>query len=208
MPGDPPVPPALRAEQLRRIDELCDQFESALAAGQPLALKGLLARVEEAAMPRLLKHLLELEIRFHREAGNPITPDEARGRFAALGGWAANVLREVGLDPFGLPATGPEVRPLQPAVGGVFAGRYKLREKLAEGGMGAVWVADQTEPVQRRVALKLIKSELPSERLIGRFEQERQALALMDHPNIAKVLDGASSEGCPTSSWSWSRACR
>src|SRR5262249_12479059 len=74
-------------------------------------------------------------------------------------------------------------------LGQVFAGRYKLREMLGEGGMGVVFVADQTEPVQRRVALKIIRAGLDTHRLLARFEQERQALALMDHPNIAKVLD-------------------
>ncbi len=73
--------------------------------------------------------------------------------------------------------------------GQLFAGRYKLRQKLGEGGMGVVFVADQTEPVQRRVALKIIRAGLDTHRLLARFEQERQALALMDHPNIAKVLD-------------------
>jgi tetratricopeptide (TPR) repeat protein len=73
--------------------------------------------------------------------------------------------------------------------GEIFAGRYKLREKLGEGGMGAVFVADQTEPVTRRVALKIIKTGVESARSLARFEQERQALALMDHPNIAKVFD-------------------
>jgi serine/threonine protein kinase len=71
----------------------------------------------------------------------------------------------------------------------LFAGRYKIREKLGEGGMGAVFVADQIEPVQRRVALKLIKGEFATSATLARFEQERQALALMDHPNIAKVFD-------------------
>src|SRR5205823_5042511 len=66
------------------------------------------------------------------------------------------------------------------ALGSVFAGRYKIREKLGEGGMGTVYVADQTEPVARRVAVKIIKADLSSERLLARFEQERQALALMD----------------------------
>src|SRR5262249_9650480 len=73
--------------------------------------------------------------------------------------------------------------------GQVFAGRYKLREVLGEGGMGVVFVADQTEPVLRRVALKIIRAGLDTRRLLARFEQERQALALMDHPNIAKVFD-------------------
>jgi len=71
----------------------------------------------------------------------------------------------------------------------VIAGRYKLREKLGEGGMGSVWIADQSEPVQRKVAVKLIKTGVDSRGVLARFEQERQALALMDHPNIAKIFD-------------------
>jgi serine/threonine protein kinase/tetratricopeptide (TPR) repeat protein len=85
------------------------------------------------------------------------------------------------------PPTGAYFPALEP--GRLFAGRYKLREKLGEGGMGAVFVADQTEPVQRRVALKIIRAGLDTRRMVARFEQERQALALMDHPNIAKVFD-------------------
>src|SRR6516164_2687269 len=84
-------------------------------------------------------------------------------------------------------STGPYVPAVEP--GQIFAGRYKLREKLGEGGMGVVFVADQTEAVQRRVALKIILAGLNNHRLLARFEQERQALALMDHPNIAKVFD-------------------
>ncbi|HEX4592125.1 MAG TPA: serine/threonine-protein kinase [Gemmataceae bacterium] len=79
-------------------------------------------------------------------------------------------------------------------LGQIFAGRFKLREELGEGGMGVVFVADQLEPVQRRVALKIIKTGADSARVLARFEQERQALALMDHPNIAKVLDAGVSE--------------
>jgi serine/threonine protein kinase/formylglycine-generating enzyme required for sulfatase activity len=79
----------------------------------------------------------------------------------------------------------PAARP-----GTVIAGRYTLVEKIGEGGMGEVWVAKQTEPVKRKVALKLIKAGMDSKAVLQRFEQERQALALMDHPNIARVLDG------------------
>jgi serine/threonine protein kinase/tetratricopeptide (TPR) repeat protein len=84
-----------------------------------------------------------------------------------------------------------DINPAQPGLvpGRIFAGRFKLRQKLGEGGMGEVWVADQTEPMQRRVALKLVRPGHDSTRMLARFEQERQALALMDHPNIAKVLD-------------------
>jgi serine/threonine protein kinase/Flp pilus assembly protein TadD len=81
---------------------------------------------------------------------------------------------------------------------GTRLGPYTLIEKLGEGGMGAVWVAEQCEPVSRRVALKVIKPGMDSARVIRRFGQERQALALMDHENIAKVLDaGATPAGRP-----------
>jgi eukaryotic-like serine/threonine-protein kinase len=78
--------------------------------------------------------------------------------------------------------------------GTVIAGRYKLLEAIGEGGMGTVWVAEQTQPVRRKVALKLIKTGMDSKTVLSRFEAERQALALMDHPNIAKVLDGGMME--------------
>ncbi|MCB9908512.1 MAG: serine/threonine protein kinase [Planctomycetes bacterium] len=68
--------------------------------------------------------------------------------------------------------------------------RYKLLEKIGEGGMGTVWMAEQQEPIRRRVALKVIKLGMDTREVVGRFEAERQALAMMDHPNIAKVLDG------------------
>jgi eukaryotic-like serine/threonine-protein kinase len=79
-------------------------------------------------------------------------------------------------------------------VGAVLAGRYKLVESIGAGGMGTVWKAEQTEPVRRTVAVKLISGWLGSRTVLSRFEAERQALALMEHPNIAKVLDGGTTE--------------
>ena len=77
-------------------------------------------------------------------------------------------------------------------------GRYKLLEKIGEGGCGVVYVAEQTEPVRRRVALKVIKLGMDTKAVVARFEAERQALAMMDHPNIARVLDaGATETGRP-----------
>jgi eukaryotic-like serine/threonine-protein kinase len=73
-------------------------------------------------------------------------------------------------------------------------GRYKLLQKIGEGGMGVVFMAEQTEPVRRKVALKIIKLGMDTKSVVARFEAERQALALMDHPNIAKVLDAGSTE--------------
>ena len=73
-------------------------------------------------------------------------------------------------------------------------GHYKLLQQIGEGGMGTVWMAEQEQPVRRRVALKLVKSQLASKEIIARFEAERQALAMMDHPNIARVLDAGTTE--------------
>jgi WD40 repeat protein/serine/threonine protein kinase len=73
-------------------------------------------------------------------------------------------------------------------------GRYKILEKVGEGGCGVVYVAEQSEPVRRRVALKVIKLGMDTKQVVARFEAERQALAMMDHPNIAKVLDAGSTE--------------
>jgi eukaryotic-like serine/threonine-protein kinase len=87
--------------------------------------------------------------------------------------------------------------PTDEAVGRTI-GRYKVLEKVGEGGCGVVYVAEQTEPVRRRVALKVIKLGMDTKQVVARFEAERQALAMMDHPNIAKVLDaGATEDGRP-----------
>jgi serine/threonine protein kinase len=81
---------------------------------------------------------------------------------------------------------------------GTQLGRYRLLELIGEGGMGTVWMAQQQEPVKRLVALKVIKAGMDSAQVLARFEAERQALALMDHPNIAGVLDaGATDTGQP-----------
>jgi len=81
---------------------------------------------------------------------------------------------------------------------GAVIGRYHLLQKIGEGGMGEVWLAEQKEPVRRRVALKLVKAGMNTREVIARFESERQALALMDHPAIAKVFDaGSTMQGAP-----------
>src|SRR5262245_19701593 len=81
---------------------------------------------------------------------------------------------------------------------GTVIGPYKLLEQIGEGGMGVVWMAEQKEPIQRRVAVKVIKAGMDSKQVLARFEAERQALALMDHPNIARVLDaGTTHAGRP-----------
>ncbi len=101
----------------------------------------------------------------------------------AMRRWAASI------------ATGAEPRPV---VGLRSVGPYRILEQIAEGGMGVVFAAEQTHPVRRRVAVKVIKPGMDSREVLARFEQERQALALMNHPHIAKVLEaGTTPEGRP-----------
>src|SRR5215471_19310359 len=72
---------------------------------------------------------------------------------------------------------------------GTMIGPYRLLQLIGEGGMGQVWLAEQKQPVRRRVAIKLIKAGMNTREVVARFDSERQALALMDHPAIAKVFD-------------------
>ena len=154
-------------------------YLDAACAGRP----ELRARVEKllAAHPRVGGFL---------DSGVPgeATPTFGAGEHAATGTFEA-------ADPA---ATGT-YRPDAEAAGAVVAGRYKLLQPIGEGGMGTVWMADQTEPVKRRVAVKLIRTERgQSKTILSRFEAERQAIALMDHPNIAKLLDaGTTDAGAP-----------
>src|SRR5207245_1921429 len=98
----------------------------------------------------------------------------------------------------GVPQAGPTIdQPNRERLGTVI-GPYKLLQQIGEGGMGTVFMAEQTQPVQRKVALKVIKAGMDSGQVIARFEAERQALAMMDHVNIARVLDaGATESGRP-----------
>ncbi len=96
------------------------------------------------------------------------------------------------------PELAAQLARLKPEEPGDRIGPYKLLEQIGEGGFGTVWMAEQEQPVRRRVALKIIKLGMDTKEVIARFEQERQALALMEHPNIARVLDaGATPFGRP-----------
>jgi serine/threonine-protein kinase len=99
-------------------------------------------------------------------------------------------------------STGPYDPP--PERPGTVIGPYKLLQLLGEGGMGTVYLAQQDEPVKRQVALKIIKAGMDSGQVLARFEQERQALAVLDHPNIAKVLDAGTTGSEPRTSVSGS----
>ena len=142
---------------------------------------------------KLFLAALELPDTFQREAflNRACSEDVAlRARIREL--LAAH---DVGKGPLDQPADGPIVavtvaRPDDGRSGMTIAGKYKLLNPIGEGGMGTVWVAEQREPVKRLVAVKLIRAGMDSKSVLARFEAERQALALMDHPNIAGILDG------------------
>lgn len=97
------------------------------------------------------------------------------------------------------PSTAAETEaPAGPVPGAQTIGPYRLVQRVGEGGMGEVWLAEQTRPVHRQVALKIIKAGMDTAQVVARFEAERQALAVMDHPAIAHVFDaGATPNGRP-----------
>jgi eukaryotic-like serine/threonine-protein kinase len=124
----------------------------------------------------------------------------------AVSGLCANCLLKLGLEPpanqtatageVAVDSAGEAAAPGESA--GSRIGRYRLLQQIGEGGFGLVWMAEQLEPVTRRVALKIVKMGMDTREVIARFEAERQALAMMDHPNIARVLDaGATESGRP-----------
>jgi tetratricopeptide (TPR) repeat protein/tRNA A-37 threonylcarbamoyl transferase component Bud32 len=125
-------------------------------------------------------------------AGAPAVRREVDDLLGALGR-AGSFLDQPAIAPPG--ATGaPDPNPAT-GVGAVIAGRYKLLQVVGEGAMGTVFMADQAQPVKRRVAVKVIRTGMDSAGVLARFEAERQALALMDHPNIARVLDAGTTAG-------------
>ena len=168
-PPAPPHPPALSRERTARANAI---FNAALE--RPAAEHGVY--VAQACGD---------DEELHARVRRLLTAHERAGSFMA---------DDAPLSP----EAEAELARLKPEEGGEMIGPYKLREQIGEGGFGTVWVADQEKPVRRRVALKIIKLGMDTKEVIARFEQERQALAMMDHPNIAKVLDaGATQHGRP-----------
>ena len=131
-------------------------------------------------------------------SGAPTPPTDATGEFRPEG---AATIDHVDSDATKAASRAPTPRAARvttgEGIGTVIAGRYTLVEVIGEGGMGSVYLASQTEPVKRQVALKLIKTGMDSRGVLARFDAERQALALMDHPNIARIYDGGTHPGRP-----------
>src|SRR5438034_189703 len=158
------------AEQLLALDEALAR----LAAHQPQSADERLAYLVQACRG---------DARVRRAVDTLLSAHVAAGDFLEAPPASAAVAANVPLDPptLFLPA-------------GTVIDRYKLLESIGEGGYGVVFMAEQTSPVQRKVALKIIKAGMDTRQVIARFEAERQALALMDHPNIAKVFDAGTTD--------------
>src|SRR5881396_1268694 len=127
---------------------------------------------------------------------NLLSAAEGADKFFEESGAALNAVVEPPEPSMGEDQRGGTVRVTPPPEEqpGARIGHYKLLEKIGEGGCGVVYVAEQEEPVRRRVALKVIKPGMDTRQVVARFEAERQALAMMDHPNIAKVFDAGTTE--------------
>jgi tRNA A-37 threonylcarbamoyl transferase component Bud32 len=177
----------------QKVDQICTRFEAAWKSGAQPRIEDHLADLGDVEKREVLRELILLDVFYRRKRGESCRAEDYRARFPELAAeWLATVLAEDKRPTPDVSAPGGPTADWQPAVapGVVIAGRYTLVEKVGEGGMGEVWVAKQTAPVKRKVALKLIKAGMDSKTVLARFEAERQALAMMDHPNIAKVLDG------------------
>jgi tetratricopeptide (TPR) repeat protein len=164
----------------QKIREL---FVAALQTGDPAQWEGFLDQAcrGDEELRCQVRDLLQA----HREAGSFLDRPAAQEAFTG----------EYTPPPADPP---PEAAPCSELLPGTMVGPYKLLQEIGEGGMGTVWMAQQTEPVKRLVALKVIKPGMDSRQVIARFEAERQALALMDHPHIARVLDaGTTATGQP-----------
>ncbi|MEO1996046.1 MAG: protein kinase, partial [Planctomycetaceae bacterium] len=188
------------------VDEIAKGFETAWKLGSPPRIEDFLQQLPGDTNPDLLLALIELDIHFRSQHGGAPKLVQYAARFPQQ----AAVIRDnlVGAyEKTVVPETGDQsdsgqtaVRPLESQRESTsrHVGPFKLLEKLGEGGMGEVYVADQLEPIKRRVALKLIRTGMDNDQMIARFEAERQALAMMDHPHIARVLDaGVTADGQP-----------
>ena len=182
----------------RLLDQICDEFESNWSPDTRPDFESYLNRVDPSLRDRLLQMLLGVDIELRRKADQTILPND----YVDLG---EKVLRfvdqlvendaDMTIPPDSSRMEMATTAPQQSTSGALRQiGPYKLLQQIGEGGMGSVWMAEQEKPVRRRVALKLIRGDMGSKETVARFEAERQALAMMDHQNIAKVLDAGTTE--------------
>ncbi len=189
---------SLTDQQLTEIDELCDRFDQALVKGTGPRIEDYLVDAPESARDGLLAELLAIEVEYRTKQDDAPEKAEYLQRFPQQESVIAGVFgsapkTHVAETQFAGNDTISRPRDVSPELD-----NFRLIEELGRGGMGVVWLAEQDKPVKRRVALKLIKAELNSKDVLARFDAEKQALAMMDHPNIARVLNaGTTKDGRP-----------
>lgn len=208
-----------------QVDHLCDSFEAEWNAGKSPTIAAVLQKVPAKDHAAVLERLIPVDVELRRKAGQSVDSSDYAIFGAAAVDWARQTIdRQAPVTECARPddvlhqptligasdQQSPSVnltesqildsfhKVTRPQEASPVIGPYKILQKIAEGGMGIVFMAEQTRPVRRRVALKLIKAGMDSKDIITRFEAESQALALMDHPNIARVLDaGTTKDGRP-----------
>ena len=196
--GHPDDDPA-SLSKLIEIDKVCDDFDAAWSAGNQPHLRDYLARCSTQQQSRGFRDLLEIELEYRRGREELVQATTYANQFPEFQSEIDTVFARFRDQPTANERVGvaPEFDWSDEVIGQVI-GRYKLLKRLGTGGFGVVYLAEQQAPVRRQVALKIIKLGMDTEQVIARFEAERQALAVMTHPNIATVLDaGATQSGRP-----------
>ena len=183
----------------RILDQHADDFEKAWQTGQRPSISDYRNRVDEEERISLVRRLIPLDAAYRQKVGEAISIDDYHELCHAHGIDPSDCLRSVlGITADLTDLHAPETGDRHNEPSSLRIGNYKLLQRIGEGGMGTVWMAEQSEPVKRRVALKAIKKGIGSKEVLARFEAERQALALMNHPNIARILDaGTTPDGQP-----------
>lgn len=184
----------LSTEQRRRIDRIASEFRSEPERDLD-SIESVIANNADVVEP-LFRELLGIDFELRQRAGQPIDLDACCQRFPNFEllvrevyelQWATKAQEDL---------SSKSIQSGDSAVDRI--GRYRILQPIGQGGMGQVFMAEQQHPVKRRVALKVIKTDTPTKEILGRFEAERQALAMMDHHNIAKILDaGITEDGRP-----------
>ena len=183
----------------RILDELCSEFEANWSQSKRPSFQDFLDKVDPQHHHKLLGMLVEVDVSLCLDDGKTVAAEDyaelgdsiVKRVRALINDREKTLTRNKSTDDMAQDASGSNVPPRQ-------IGPYKLLQQIGEGGMGSVWMAEQEKPVRRRVALKLIRADMGSKEVVARFEAERQALAMMNHQNIAKVLDaGTTDDGNP-----------
>ncbi|MEM7474323.1 MAG: protein kinase [Planctomycetota bacterium] len=203
----------MSAHSLREIDQLCEQFATKIRDGRNPSLTDFLQRVAPDKQEQLLTRLLPMQVQEALDRGEILNPQD----FQQFGTTAVQIAKAAlqGVSPV-KPSQDKTQAGLSPAYASAKTvstkkrrredsthgfevdpeslGNYKLLRQIGRGGMGTVWEAHQVYPVERSVAVKLIRGDLDAADAIARFEMERQAISKMDHPNIARILDAGTAD--------------